>query len=158
MATGIRAVLDRLTAIARGVTPKESPDWPFTCVGDGTGRVDSLEERSTASQIRFFEWVVLEQPTDYGIAGLVACSAVQAGLALKIWYPITGDRRLYDVMMAEDAQRLTAALMLPAAWQTATTGLDHLTMPPIGGLTFTETEAGGGILEIPFLCQYREGA
>lgn len=158
MALGIRAVLDRLTTIVRGVTPKESPDWPFTCVGDGTGLVQDLESRPSASSIRFFEWRLTEAPTDYGIAGGVAACAVQALLTLRVWYPVTGDRRLLEIMLAEDVQRLTVAVMAPSSWQTATTGLDHITPPPGASLDFTETENGGGVLTIPFLTQYREAA
>ena len=155
MAIGLRPLFERLTAIVEAVQPREQVRQTFFCVEED-GLEVGLEQRFQSGSVRGFEWSLSEAPTEYGVAGPVASCAVQAGLTLTVGYATQPDRRLLQIQMGQDAQALQAAIMDPAEWQTATTGIDHITPPADGGIEYTEGEEGVVLMQIPFQVQYRE--
>jgi hypothetical protein len=104
---GISAAMAHIVSGVQALTPPTGPDG-FYCDEDATGAVADLEDVA-AHRMRAFDLRLLSPPVDDGESGVVL-RRLRAQLALRVGYPIAGDRGRLERIVAEDVGTISAYL------------------------------------------------
>lgn len=155
---GISAAMDHIVSSVQALAPITGPDG-FYCDEDATGTVAALEDIA-AHRMRAFDLRLLSPPVDDGESGVIL-RRMRADLALRVGYPVAGDRGRLERIVGEDVGTIVSNLP-SIGTGVAANAAGIVTIYPVGATDIAEGVNGQGepvslIATITIEVGYREG-